>query len=401
MSASSRADHLGGPGRDAGASGRGRGPRPGWRGEAVPRAGMLATLTGLLLATPLLADEPYEFARAAGTLGALTFVGLWAAWCWARGGVVARPSRAYLPIALLLALVVLQLIPLGMPTLARLSPRAAELRRETAAALGDRTPTAAPLSLDPGATAEELMLMASGVLFFWAAFNGPDDRRHLRRIGLVLVGVGSAAAGLLYLQRAFGDEALFWVYRGLEPGEIAGFPHRNRYAGFLNACIGAGLGLIFEAAARRPDNSPGPGQLASADAEDRPLRRGWLMALVPAVAAMAAAVVLSTSRGGMFALLAMLMAASVAAVRRPGAWRRAVLVVGVAALATLLIVGFGWRPAVERLRILADREAVEQSRLLLWRRALGPPATSPPSGSASAAAAPSSPFTNRPASTRS
>ena len=81
------------------------------------------------------------------------------------------------------------------------------------------------------------------------------------------------------------------------------------------------------------------------------------MALVPAVAAMAAAVVLSTSRGGTFALLAMLMAASVAAVRRPGAWRRAVLVVGVAALATLLIVGFGWRPVVERLRTLADREA--------------------------------------------
>src|SRR5206468_3221722 len=146
MSAVSRADHLGGPGRDAGAIGRGRGPRPGRRGEAVSRAGMLATLTGLLLAAPLLADEPYEVARAAGTLGALTFVGLWAAWCWARGGVVTRPSRAYLPIALLLALVLLQLIPLGMPTLARLSPRAAELRRETAAALGDRTPTAAPLS---------------------------------------------------------------------------------------------------------------------------------------------------------------------------------------------------------------------------------------------------------------
>ena len=219
---SRRSPRRAGAGRRA--SGRGRGHRPGWDGEAVPRAGMLATLTGLLLATPLLADEPYEFARAAGTLGALTFVGLWAAWCWARSGVVARPSRAYLPMALLLALVVLQLIPLGMPTLARLSPRAAELRRETAAALGDRTPTAAPLSLDPGATAEELMLMASGVLFFWAAFNGPDDRRHLRRIGLVLVGVGSAAAGLLYLQRAFGDEALFWVYPGARTGRNRRIP---------------------------------------------------------------------------------------------------------------------------------------------------------------------------------
>ena len=213
--------------------------------------------------------------------------------------------------------------------------------------------------------------------------------------------MGFAAAGLLYLQRAVGDEALFWVTRGLDPNGVAGFPHYNRYAGFLNACIGAGLGLIFEAAARRPDNSPGPGRLASADAEDLPLRRGWLMALVPAVAAMAAAVVLSTSRGGVSRLLAMLMAASVAAVRRPGARRRAVLVVGVAALATLLIVGFGWRPVIKHAADPGRSGAGGAIPAPALAGRCGPPATSPPSGSASAASAPSSPSTNRPAFTRS
>ena len=105
------------------------------------------------------------------------------------------------------------------------------------------------------------MLLASGVLFFWAAFNGPDDRRHLRRIGWVLVGVGFVVACLLYSSVLFGDEALFWVTRGLDPDGVAGFPTHNRYAGFLNACIGAGWGLIFEAVARRPASPAGPGRL--------------------------------------------------------------------------------------------------------------------------------------------
>jgi O-antigen ligase len=325
---------------------------------------MLADLVVILLVSPLTADEPYEVTRAAGTLGALTLVGLWVAWCWVRGGVIVRPSRAYVPMALLLASVLLQLLPVGMPALARLSPKTAELRQQTASALGDLAPAASGLSLNPNATADELMLLTSGLLVFWAVFNGPDDPRHLRHLCLLMVAVGCAIACLTLLEHFIIDD-------NAEMLGAATFDNHNRFAGYLNACIGAGLGLILESAAHRVSPLPTPPTVgAGDDVEGRPPWPGWLVLMVPAVGVMAGAVMLSLSRGGSLALLgALTVALGMLLWKRKT--RRLALFPGVAAiLAVLLIVGFGGEPVLNRLMSLTNPEAVEGSRFRLWKDSL-------------------------------
>jgi O-antigen ligase len=328
-----------------------------------------AACLGVLVALPALCvDDPAEVVEALCSAAALAYCGLWLLWCVIAGGVPRRATLFLTAAAALWSVSALQLVPLGWEVLDRVAPATAALKRQAADA-GVLDAVSTCLSLNPNAGADELARWATGLLFLTAVVLGPADPRRLRAALWVLVGIGAALAYLSLLQHIIGRKALFWLDpETTEFGRIefaATFHNRNRFAGFLGVCVGAGVGLLLEAVlGGRRKGSP------EAGGDEPTAGRAWLIPLIPAVAGMAAAVVLTRSRGGTVALAAAMAAAGFALLLRPRTRGYAVFPAAVTLAAVLLVGWFGWDPARERLATLADAEKVQESRLRLWGESL-------------------------------
>lgn len=144
-----------------------------------------------------------------------------------------------------IALVHLQLIPLPPTILATLSPAAAEIHVATQSA-----PT---ITLDPAATrAAVLKTLTYGVLFAQTLLL-VNSRARLRSLALVLVFCGVFQAAYGALMTLSGLEYGFFVVKEHGEGTVTGtFVNANHLAGYLEMCLGVGVGLMLADMSTRP-----------------------------------------------------------------------------------------------------------------------------------------------------
>jgi O-antigen ligase/tetratricopeptide (TPR) repeat protein len=216
-----------------------------------------------------------------------------ASWCRSPGDVLLAAG---------VVLLVVQLLPLGAPLVARLTPHAAEILPLWNGASGavDNLGDWRCVSLTPGATRAALpLLLAYGLLFLVAVQRiqqVEDVQRLLRWTALSAV----LMAGFGLVQWATSNGKFFWFYEhpfATTSDAVHGsFSNRNHFAQFLALGFGP-LVWWFQQGAARGRRRP-----FSAGRARRPGNFDLALLRVPALGMVVLAALLSLSRGGAVAI---------------------------------------------------------------------------------------------------
>lgn len=241
-----------------------------------------------------------------------------------------------------------QTVDLGGFWLARLSPSTADVYASTAGLTGDRQYSVA---FDRASVIDDMLKNAFYVGLFLTVGMVVRSRRRLLVLAGVVVAVGVAEA-------CYGLVGYFQTDGRVTSGS---FVNRNHYAAFLVVAFAIGLGFLYPKSHGRA--------VASRGARQR-LRRvfeliiGWQALVLLALVVLAAALLLSQSRGALGSLLAgvVLMTAAGTALRTDALSTTRML--GAALLAAAAgTFWFGTGGLGERLAVLGDEG---QERLRLW-----------------------------------
>ena len=157
-------------------------------------------------------------------------------------------SWAYVPLALLILLIMVQITPISSNILALISPQTAALKTELLsdapnanAALGEMT-----ISFYPLATARALRLVLALAAVFVVAVNIFQHGRQIKRLLAVIAVIGAAVALLALMQILTGTEKLYWLVPTNGGPALSGpFLNHNNYCQFMNLSIAAALGLLL------------------------------------------------------------------------------------------------------------------------------------------------------------
>lgn len=301
------------------------------------------------------------------------------------------PGAAWL-LALALGLGALQLVPLPPAALARLSPGSARLRAELLPApTADAVAAAAPLSLEPAATRQDLATLALiGLAFAVGTLLFADDKaRRFLCMAMAVQGAAVAFFSLTQLLTRQAESAGNWRIAFHSGSWFGPFINRNNEGGYLNLCLGGALALLLWTM-RRDDRLP-----EAADPRMTAPRERFLQFVMQPFAHLRASVLFSLgmcglivaeifcslSRGAIVGMLAGLIAAVWAAGR---AGRRVARLwpLGLAlAAGTALVAWSGGSDRVERrLESLFSPAAYDLGRIPHWRDGLRAAADFLPAG---------------------
>lgn len=323
--------------------------------EPTPRVDqVIEGLVLLLLAfLPLAFGGVLPFAHTALIAVAGIIAALFAVRCFIEGGAALVWSWGYVPAALLLLVVLLQVVPLPLGVIAALSPETAALWRATAVA-GQAAPTTATLSLYPHGTWTDLRLLMAALTVFFVVVNVHRDRDAFRRLlaGVGLIGLVVALIGIV--QVAFGANKIYWLFDSpagrITAGPFASYSH---FSEFVNLSLGCALGYLLVRAIDRSHGRP----IELRDLVDLRAAQGvWLERVLAASLIVGAlAIALSTSRNG---LISLVFAGSVTAVAMQVTRKVEGVgwpLVGVATIAFVALLALGFDPIYTRMSdTLAD-----------------------------------------------
>ncbi len=266
------------------------------------RAWGSGTAAGAMLAGLVLAPLPYgsvlPWARSFLEIFSFLALGLVLAGGRRRG---AFDGKRLTPLAWGMAFLVagglIQILPLPPGLLRLLSPG-------SAAVWAGKTPSGwAPISVAPGLTADNLLLLAAGCALFWAAAlfrpapgARPGNFPSLLIGAILTVGFVISVAGIA---RHFSAPREIYGIREITRGAPFGpFVNRNHFAGYIEMIIPCGLILLFAPPSSRPQAFLRRLFRKSPSRDPRPILIAFM------VTVMTWALLLSGSRGGIVSLAA-------------------------------------------------------------------------------------------------
>ncbi|MGE0453004.1 MAG: O-antigen ligase family protein [Vicinamibacteria bacterium] len=322
------------------------------RGDGPARLAIRLILLAALAAAPLAFGgvQPGFYQPFLAVLF-LTGAASWARARWARANGEPVPTVPGVKLLLALhALVLIQLVPLPEPFLARISPG-------SVAMLGFREYGSwHPVSVDPKATWWGLAFLAGMSLLFATSFREFRNERWARRLALLVVGVAVVATLVGFVQRASPDPGLIYGHWKAADGHVVFGPYvnRNHYAGYLVMAIPLLAAIVGGSARRFVGLARRIGVRAVGQPEATAVLQGCaaLVLLVGGVlfAASRAGIVASTLALGLVAL---------------GLGRRmipALVLVGSIGLLGALTVDLSWFAG-----IFSGRRDLTYTRVALWR----------------------------------
>lgn len=274
-------------------------------------------------------------------------------------------SWIFVPVALFLGLVVLQIVPMPLGLAQVLAP---EMLRVQTELLTDPPPVAGGaletirLSLYPHASVLDLRILLALVAIFVAVLQVFRRPQPIMRLLGALSIAGSLVALLGIAQVVTEAKGIYWNYPG---GNYRSGPfvHYGHYAQFLNLSIGASIALILLRMVRRRGEERFDAQSLARDLgmPGRGLDR-WL---VFSIALAIIAVAMSASRNGLISLglagAITVFAMHKTAFVRGVAWPAFALFLA----AALALLGFGFDPVLERMETLGDLGEASADRLAL------------------------------------
>jgi O-antigen ligase len=278
----------------------------------------------------------------------LAIVCLWAADAWKGKGLLINTSILQVPLAGILVIGLIQLLPLR--------------GSDVSEALG--MPASHSLSLDPFATRFFLLHLVVYMVFFAACLTFINNDARLKKTVLVVIIFGAGMAFFGILQRLANPEGIYGL-RGTPQGLPFGpFVNEHHFAAFMEMTVGVTLGLLFGKRTKRD--------------------RRILLAF--AVIAMGTAIVFTSSRGGLLGLLSVIAFVTILNLmggrwagdkkREPGSGiqRKIVLAAGAAAIVIVilgLVLILGGHESLSRgMGVTQVQDGVTNGRAHFWPIAL-------------------------------
>lgn len=208
---------------------------------------------------------------------------MWLVEAWRAKGLIFEPSSLQLPLIGLLLIGLVQLLPLG-------------------SGVGDAViavPTIKSLTLDPIGTRFFLSHLIVYIIFFAASLTYINSEKRLRKVVFLVVIFGAVMAFIAILQRLASPELIYGLRVPYQAIPFGPFINQHHFASFMEMTGGVTLGLIF----------------GRSGLKDKKLL------LLISVAIMGIATILTSSRGGMIAFIAVfafvLIMGFIARKRRP------------------------------------------------------------------------------------
>ncbi len=272
-------------------------------------------------------------------------------------------SWAYVPVAIFIAAVVFQLLPLPTALVKAISPNTAAIRNELLKDLPNASEilSSTKLSFYPRATRHDLRLILSVATVFVVVINVFRRADQIKRLLGAIAVIAGALTLLALAQDLFGNGKIYWMIPTPRGKDYSGtFINHSHFGQFMNLSIGATLGLLLvklrEAFAGKKITPPVVAEYLSTPQG----RIIWLLVLLIVLAA--AAVFVSLTRGGMITMLiaatfTTLILSSRRSLQGRG-WIMALMALG--AFICVLYVGFD--AVYDRLATLRDLHDAESGR---------------------------------------
>lgn len=194
---------------------------------------------------------------------------LWCADAWRRREFRVHTSSLQIPLACLLLIGLIQLLPLGNPGIS-----------------GDllSMPASSTLSLDPYSTRLFVIHLVIYGLFFAAMLTYLDHRDRLRRMVAFLIIFVSLMAFFAILQRLASLDSIYGLRTSTQAIPFGSFINQHHFAALMEMASGLTLGLLFGKATKKAN---------------RPL-------LIIAAVLMGIAIIFTGSRGGLISFFTVL-----------------------------------------------------------------------------------------------
>jgi tetratricopeptide (TPR) repeat protein len=332
-------------------------------------------LTGLLLFAPFAfgSVEPWSEQIVIAAAGAIVLC--LAIRLLARPGSRFEWSWSYVPIALWLLVVLLQLAPLPTGLIRAISPETVSLKSSLLHDVGADN-SRITLTFYSLATRHDLRIVLVGIAVFATVINRCRQIADVRRLLVRIAIIGGAVAMLALLQDLTGTEKIFWTFPGIQPRATSGpFVHYNHYCQFMNVSMGAALGLMLMIIGERfPDGSRRAGRIGLW-LRERSLRPTlWLAAFLVIGSA---TVFYSLSRGGIISLLiAVAITGAILVCRKGPGPRGQGWIIGLLAIVVgVCVIFMGFDAIYARLATLhnfndryQDRWQIVKDVAVAWRR---------------------------------
>lgn len=270
---------------------------------------------------------------------------------------------AYIPIAVFILAVVLQLIPMPSTWLHVISPGTVEQKAvlladhpEAERLLGSMT-----ISFYPHATRHDLRLVLAASAVFVVTFNQYRNSNQIVKLLGTITAIGAAVAFLCILQNVVGNNKIYWcVSTPTGTAHSGPFVNHSHYAQFVNLSLGAALGFIlvklYQWFGRRH---------VTPEAISEFLSSGYAWILWGALGMMvmgAATIFLSLSRGGMISMILAgaftTLALSTRTSLRGSGW----IIVSLALAAFICLLYVGFDTVYDRLGTLSDLHQAQGGR---------------------------------------
>lgn len=278
------------------------------------------------------------------------------------------------PVAAILVVGAVQLLPLPEGWIAVLSRPSAEARAEVGKLVPELAAEPRPVSLDPVATRRALVRFGAYAALGFAAYVSVRRRRHLRQVLVALFAAAAFQALYGAAEYLSGHQHIFGYAKRFHLESATGtFVNRNHFAAYLAMLLPASLAILVHLVRRVPRVRAARGLLLSLD------QPALVAAVASGLGAMAvwAGIVLSSSRAGLVTALAGV--ATFALVGFAGGHRlrrlAPVLVVPVIVLGALEV-----RAPGERFLAGGDEIASLHGRLPVWKAAGGLASAAFPAG---------------------
>jgi len=323
----------------------------------------------LLVFTPLAFGTVEPWSEATAELVVLGMVVVWLLGMLRDWEIRVELPPAWLPVSLLLGLIFLQAMPLPLALTQVISPWTTGFY-DQASAYTRVEMSSVPLSLAPHDTWREALKLGAVAAFFLVCYNVYRTRAQVRRAVWTMIALGTTISLFGVVQRVTWNGRFYWF------GPEA--PHRNAFGPFVNRAHFAGLMVIIVPMALAlwlgSRRTPGRKQLIRTLADRF---RIWNTSeagpttLIPIfVLVMGGATLVSGTRGGLVALLVVLLAMVVVGTReRTGAATR------LAAYSALIVLAGLWvgsdivQGTLERLAGEIEQRS-ESARVLIWTDSL-------------------------------
>lgn len=275
---------------------------------------------------------------------------------------------AYVPIALFLVVVVLQLIPLPARLVSIVSPNTVTLRTEL---LGDLPGAetlleSMPISLYPNGTKHDLRLVLAVTAVFVIVLNVFRRSDQIKRLLTAIALIGGLVAAITLAQNLFGNGKIYWFISSANTKGYSGpFVNHNNYGQFMNLSVGAALALFMVRLHEAFAGKKLTPTVAFECLSWRSSKSIWLLLAIMSIGA--ATVFISLTRGGMIGLLAAMALTTALFASQRSLKGHGWVMVGVGLFAFVCVLYVGFDAVFERLASLRAFGKADGGRLQILK----------------------------------